>query len=387
MPFPVGHPAPCLGCGEGEKRSIRKTATRRSSGGARHARRAERIRRAERTSHVGRTSAGRTALRQAGLLVRATTGRPAPRRRHTAAGFLTVAAAVVGAAARYDRGEGGPVAAFLGTAVEGGIAGCALITVAVVCRRGRSERTRDTRLDGALITYLPGSALALLALAVVHAAWSRPDWQSAGTLPGEAAFRLLSLGQGILVVALAVVARGLYLRAPDPRTVLRGLGGPVVAMLACALGGYITGGAATDADQPGPTWHGYYTDIPGPPVVLSWQASVIPVLLILLLVPVVFLVVRTARRARRLGPVIEAEYAPEQPDEGRTRRIARIRATAALTDSAPWIVGVVSAATLLLERGRWPEPGSATRYRAGRRTGGGRSSNRSPTRPSRPAPG
>ncbi|MFF2602728.1 hypothetical protein ACFVVB_27040 [Streptomyces californicus] len=274
---------------------------------------------------------------------------------HTAAGFLTVAAAVVGAAARYDRGERGPVAAFLGTAVEGGIAGCALITVAVVCRRGRSERTRDTRLDGALITYLPGSALALLALAVVHAAWSRPDWQSAGTLPGEAAFRLLSLGQGILVVALAVVARGLYLRAPDPRTVLRGLGGPVVAMLACALGGVMTGGVAQRVadwlDGPGTPGMGHDTDIPGPPVVLSWQASVIPVLLILLLVPVVFLVVRTARRARRLGPVIEAEYAPEQPDEGRTRRIARIRATAALTDSAPWIVGVVSAATLLLGAG------------------------------------
>ncbi|CAM5227434.1 hypothetical protein SCALM49S_02645 [Streptomyces californicus] len=171
----------------------------------------------------------------------------------------------------------------------------------------------------------------------------------------EAAFRLLSLGQGILVVALAVVARGLYLRAPDPRTVLRGLGGPVVAMLACALGGVMTGGVAQRVadwlDGPGTPGMGHDTDIPGPPVVLSWQASVIPVLLILLLVPVVFLVVRTARRARRLGPVIEAEYAPEQPDEGRTRRIAGIRATAALTDSAPWIVGVVSAATLLLGAG------------------------------------
>ncbi|MFE9461267.1 hypothetical protein [Streptomyces californicus] len=271
---------------------------------------------------------------------------------HTAAGFLTVAAAVVGAAARYDRGEGGPVPAFLGTAVEGGITVCALITVAVVCRRGRSERTRDTRLDGILITCLPGSALALLALAVAHAAWSRPDWQSAGSLPGEATFRLLSLGQGLLVVALAVVARGLYRRTPDPRTVLRGLGGPAVAMLACALGGVMTGGVAQRVadwlDGPGTPGMGHDTDIPGPPVVLSWQASVIPVLLILLLVPVVFLVVRTTRRARRLGPVIEAEYAPEQPDEGRTRRIARIRATAALTDSAPWIVGVVSAATLLL---------------------------------------
>ncbi|MZG01674.1 hypothetical protein GTW62_05300, partial [Streptomyces sp. SID5614] len=38
---------------------------------------------------------------------------------HTAAGFLTVAAAVAGAAARYDRGTEGPVPRFIGAAVEG----------------------------------------------------------------------------------------------------------------------------------------------------------------------------------------------------------------------------------------------------------------------------
>ncbi|MGQ4726539.1 hypothetical protein ACUN3E_02670 [Streptomyces sp. Ju416(a)] len=274
---------------------------------------------------------------------------------HTAAGFLTVAAAVAGAAARHDRGAEGPVPGIIGAAVEGGIVLCALVVLWVVCRRGRSERTLDMRLDRALISYLPGSALALLALAVLYASWSRPDWQSSGALPGEATFRFLALGQGVLVVALAVVARGLYRRTPEPRTVLYGLGGPTVAMLACALGGVMTGGVAQRVadwlDGPGTPGMGREADIAGPPVLLSWQASVIPVLLLLLLVPVLVLVVRTARTARRLGPVIETEYAPEPPDEGRTRRIARIRATAALTDSAPWIVGVVSAATLLLGAG------------------------------------
>ncbi|MET8844172.1 hypothetical protein ABZW67_29235 [Streptomyces rubiginosohelvolus] len=274
---------------------------------------------------------------------------------HTAAGFLTVAAAVAGAAARYDRGTEGPVPRFIGAAVEGGIVLCALVVVWVVCRRGRSERTRDTRLDGALISYLPGSALVLLGLAVLYASWSRPDWQSSGALPVETAFRFLTLGQGVLVVALAVVALGLYRRIPEPRTVLYGLGGPAVAMLACALGGVMTGGVAQRVadwlDGPGTPGMGPSSDIAGPPVLLSWQASVIPVLLLLLLVPVLVLVVRTARTARRLGPVIEAEYAPEPSDEGRTRRIARIRAAAALTDSAPWIVGVVSTATLLLGAG------------------------------------
>ncbi len=244
-----------------------------------------------------------------------------------------------------------------GAAVEGGIALCTLVVIWVVCRRGRSERTRDARLDAALITYLPGSALALLALAVVHASWSRPDWQSSGSLPGETAFRLLALGQGLLVVALALVARDLYRRTPEPRTILYGLGGPAVAMLACALGGVMTGGVAQRVadwlDGPGSPGMGHGTDIAGPPVLLSWQASVIPVLLLLLLVPVLVLIVRTTRTARRLGPVIEEEYAPEPPDEGRTR----------------------------------PAPGAATRCRAGPPTGAGRSSNRSPRPRSRPAPG
>ncbi|MGW5065019.1 hypothetical protein ACWEQJ_02685 [Streptomyces cyaneofuscatus] len=271
---------------------------------------------------------------------------------HTAAGFLTVAAFVMGAAALHDRTVGSSVPPVFGVVIQGALVLCATVVVWVICRRGRSESVRDNRVDGALITYLPGSALALLGLAVVHAAWSRPEWVSSGSLSGETAFRLLALGQGLLVVIMALVARSLYRRTPEPRTTLYGLGGPSVAMLACALGGVMTGGVAQRVadwlDGPGTPGTGRGSIIEGPPVLLSWQASVIPVLLLLLLVPVLFLTVRTARRARRMGPDIEAEYAPEPPDRARTRRIARIRATAALTDSAPWIVGVVSAATLLL---------------------------------------
>ncbi|MFI8357593.1 hypothetical protein [Streptomyces cyaneofuscatus] len=290
---------------------------------------------------------------------------------HTAAGFLTVAAFVMGAAALHDRTVGSSVPPVFGLVIQGALVLCATVVVWVICRRGRSESVRDNRVDGALITYLPGSALALLGLAVVHAAWSRPEWVSSGSLSGETAFRLLALGQGLLVVIMALVARSLYRRTPEPRTTLYGLGGPSVAMLACALGGVMTGGVAQRVadwlDGPGTPGTGRGSIIEGPPVLLSWQASVIPVLLLLLLVPVVFLVVRTARRARRMGPDIEAEYAPEPPDRARTRRIARIRATAALTDSAPWIVGVVSAATLLLGAaavaGSWASgevPGLAT---------------------------
>ncbi|MCX5414471.1 hypothetical protein [Streptomyces sp. NBC_00059] len=271
---------------------------------------------------------------------------------HTAAGFLTVAAAVGGTAARHDRAADSPVPAVTGVLFEAALVLCALFVVAVVCHRGRSERRVDNLLDRAVITYLPGAALALLATGVVYAGWSRPGWTSSGTLPGETAFRVLTLGQGVLVVVLAAVALTLYRRAPEPRTTLRGLGGPAVAMLACALGGVMSGGmsqrVADWLDGPGTPGMGADSAIAGPPVLLSWQAAVIPVLLLLLLVPVVWLAVHTVRRARRLGPVIEAEYEEKHPEPGRTGQIARIRAAAALTDSAPGILGLLSAATLLL---------------------------------------
>lgn len=271
---------------------------------------------------------------------------------HTAAGFLTVAASVAGAAARHDRAVTGPVPEILGRLIEAALVLGALVVLWVVCRRGRSERRLDNGLDHALITYLPGAALALLVLAAVYAAWSRPAWVSVGALPGDVAFSVVTLGQGALVVVLAVVSLGLYRRTPEPRTVMYGLGGPAVAMLACALGGVMTGGVAQRVadwlDGSGTPGMGRNSAIEGPPVLLSWQASVIPVLLVLLAVPGLLLLVRTWLAARALEPEVDREYGQEWPDAARTRQIARIRATAALTDSAPWILGPVSGAALLL---------------------------------------
>ncbi|MFF2324404.1 MULTISPECIES: hypothetical protein [unclassified Streptomyces] len=271
---------------------------------------------------------------------------------HTAAGILTVAAFVAGAAARHDRGAGGPVPETLGRLIEAALVLGALVVLWVVCRRGRSERRPDNGLDRALITYLPGAALVLLVLAAVYAAWSRPAWVSTGALPGDLAFSVLTLGQAVLVVVLAAVSLGLYRRTPEPRTVMRGLGGPAVAMLACALGGVMTGGVAQRVadwlDGSGTPGMSRDAAIEGPPVLLSWQASVIPVLLVLLAVPAALLLVRTWLAARALEPEIDREYGNDRPDPGRTRQIARIRATAALTDSAPWILGPVAASALLL---------------------------------------
>ncbi|MFF4665559.1 hypothetical protein [Streptomyces sp. NPDC001282] len=270
---------------------------------------------------------------------------------HTAAGFLTVAAFVAGAAARHDRAAPGPVPDVFGRLIEAALVAGALVVLWVVCRRGRSERRLDNRLDRALVTYLPGAALALLVLAGGYAAWSRPGWVSTGALPGHLAFGVITLAQVLLVLLLAGVALGLYRRTPEPRTVLHGLGGPVVAMLACALGGVMTGGVAQrvadwldGSGTPGTAG----AVIEGPPVLLSWQAAVIPVLLALLVIPALLLLVRTWLTARALEPGIDREYGKERPDPARTRQIARIRAAAALTDSAPAIVGPVAGATLLL---------------------------------------
>ncbi|MFB7607548.1 hypothetical protein [Streptomyces gardneri] len=264
---------------------------------------------------------------------------------HTAAGFLTVAAALTTATSRHDTGA----RAAVGLALQAALVALGTTVLWVVCRRGRSERRVDLRVERALVSWLPFTALGVLALTALHAGWSRPGWVSTGTLPGDAAFGALTLAQGGLVVALGAVALLLQRPRKDPRTALRGLGGPAVAMLACAVAGVMSGGVAQRvADWLDDAGAGQGPRI-GPPVLLSWQASVIPVLLLLLLAPAALLAVRTVLDARRLRPAVEADYdAEDEPDPVRTGRIAAGRARAGLTDSAPVLVGVVSGATLLL---------------------------------------
>ncbi|GAB2847778.1 hypothetical protein GCM10027074_13100 [Streptomyces deserti] len=268
---------------------------------------------------------------------------------HTAAGLLTVAAAVGTAAARYDREAGGPaVLDVLGLLLAAALVAGAIAVVWVVCRRGRTENRLDKELDAHLVRRLPLAALVLLALTLVYAGWERPGWVSAGRLPGDATFGAIALVQGLLVVVLAVVAHVLYRTHPEPRAVLRGLGGPVVVMLACALGGVMSGGVAQRVSD----WlDGTGTSIKGPPVLLTWQASVIPPLLVVLLVMCGWLARRAWRLARAERAVVERDYPDEAGDPGRTRRIASARAMATLTDQAPVLIGVTSTATLVLGAG------------------------------------
>ncbi|MFD9904303.1 hypothetical protein [Streptomyces sp. NPDC059063] len=273
---------------------------------------------------------------------------------HAAAGLLTVAAAVAASAARYDRRPGGPALLdALGWALLAALAVALAFVVWVVCRRGRSEQRLDQRIDRALVRRLPFAALGLLLLSVLYAGWSRPAWTSAGRLPGNTTFGGIALVQGALVLALAVVAALIHRRAPDARAAMRGLGGPAVAMLACALGGVMSGGGSQRlADWlDGTGSPGAGGTIGGPPALLTWQASVIPPLLVVVAVLAAVLGVRTARTLRRELAQVPRDYPDERQDTARTRSIASTRAGAALTDQAPLIVGVTSATTLLLGAG------------------------------------
>ncbi|MEV7616223.1 hypothetical protein [Streptomyces sp. NPDC089799] len=291
---------------------------------------------------------------------------------HTAAGLLTVAAAVTVPAADFDRRSAGGPPDGLGWCAQAALAAGAAVVVWVVCRRGRAETRLDHRIDRAVVSLLPGAALALLALCTGYACWSRPGWTATGRLPGDAAFGLIMLGQGCCALALVAVTVPLRRAARTPgrtpgraqvRTAGRtpvgtpavgGFGGPAVALLACALGGVMAGGLAqrvADWLDGGATPGEPGAPLPGPPVLLSWQSSVLPPLLLALLLPAVLFGLRGARLRRRIAATVADEYPGQPYDRDRSRRIAAARATAGLTDSTPWFVAAVSGLTLVLGAG------------------------------------
>ncbi|WP_367123181.1 hypothetical protein [Streptomyces phytohabitans] len=264
---------------------------------------------------------------------------------HTAAGLLTVAAALTAATARFDGGSGGTGALdATGLALAALIAAGAAWATYAVCRRGRKERQPDDTLDRVTVRLLPAAAGAVLALAAAHAFWSRPGWRSTGQLPGDETFAVLAVVQGTLIVALAALGVRLHRASRVPRTALAGLAPAAVAMLACGLGGLMSGGVTQ--------WVSDRLDgsIPGPPTLLTWQASAIPVLLGIVLVVLLGLLVRVRRSGSRLVPHLHEGYAAEDADrdESRSRRIAGAIARAGVTDTAPPLVGLVAAVALAL---------------------------------------
>ncbi|NJQ07146.1 hypothetical protein [Streptomyces lonarensis] len=268
---------------------------------------------------------------------------------HTAAGLLTVCAALLSAGWAHDHGtEGGAVLATTGTALAAATAAGGAAVLVLVTRYGRNETQIADPPPHRAVTLLPVACAVLLAATAVHTAWERPGQTADGALPGTVVFPVLTVAQGLMIVGLAAAALRLHRLARDTdRTALAGLGGPAVALLSCALAGALTGGATqrfTDWLTAGSeTLH-------GPPVMLSWQAAAIPSLIAVAALLGLVAAVRVRRDRRRLAPTVAAAYPGEStpPDDHRSGTIASALARARLTDSAPAVVGTLAAASLLL---------------------------------------
>ncbi|MFI2240874.1 hypothetical protein [Streptomyces chrestomyceticus] len=280
---------------------------------------------------------------------------------HTAAGLLTIAVALLVTGLDFDRrtGHGGALSV-LGRVLLALVLLLVSLTVRVVCRTARCEAEPDEHHDRFVVKVLPFAALVALVLSAVHTAWSRPGWVSGDRLPGSGAFGGIAVLQGLLVLGLLVTAGFLQNAARrhgrgDGRAALKGFHGAAVALLGCALGGVLTGGAAqrlADWMDGGATPGQPGASIAGPAVVLSWQASVLPVLLVVVAAFAVLAGVQMLVVRRKVEPDIPGLYdKQERPDEQRVRRIAGTIARAGLTDSAPVLLGAVCLVTLVLGAG------------------------------------
>lgn len=275
---------------------------------------------------------------------------------HTAAGLLAVASALLPVTAAADDDTGGGLRA-AGWVLAALVAAGWVAVVALVCRSGRTEAEPDMGEDRRTVRALPLTALALLAAVLVHTAWSRPDWVSSGRLPGTSVFGGLAVAQGVLAAGLALTGLVLQRRATGGSPALRGLGGACVAVLAGAVAGVFSGGLAqrvADWLDRGAT-PGESGPFAGPPVVLSWQATVIPLVALLVLLLAVAGAGRMWVLRRRLATEVAGLYPTEhrytEDNDPRTGRIAGAIARARLTDDAPTAIGAAALATLVLGAG------------------------------------
>ncbi|MBL1067227.1 hypothetical protein [Streptomyces sp. 7-21] len=266
---------------------------------------------------------------------------------HTAAALLTVCAALLAVTARRDAGADGsaPLAAAGWALAALTAAGMAAVT-ALQLRHHRTEDEPDVQPVPRAVAALPWAALGLLLLTAVYTAWDRPGWQASGRLTADGVLTALIAVQGALVLGLALAAAALHRRAPrGARGVLAGLGGAAVALLACALGGALTGGVTQyTSDLLDPAAGEPDGLIPGPPVLLSWQAAAVPALLCGLVVAAAAAAWRAWRRRQRLREQVRGWYPGEscEAEPARSRSIATAVALAELTDLLPQFVGGIT---------------------------------------------
>jgi hypothetical protein len=130
---------------------------------------------------------------------------------------------------------------------------------------------------------------------------------------------------------------------------LGGFAGPATAMLGIGLGNLFSAGVTVWVAQ----WlMGKGTlgiTIPGPPLLLTWHSSGVPVLAALLAVTLLGLGVRLLRAKHRLVPQVDAAYrVGKAANPTRTGQIAGAAARAGLTDSGPAVIAVLAVLAYLL---------------------------------------
>ncbi|MFI6285108.1 hypothetical protein ACIBCM_10165 [Streptomyces sp. NPDC051018] len=232
-----------------------------------------------------------------------------------------------------------------------GVAGLAgfitLLTVLEIARAGRGTRLDERSLTRA--RWLPTAAIVLF-LTAVALSWTVPgtDIPAGGHLPG-----VRPLSSAVPVVEVALVA-GLFLCRParssrgSGRGVLLGCGGPVVALLACWLATVLSAvPAVATANLLGGRTAAGVEDIEGVPV-FQHIAALGPLLLVYVALPLALAINALRRRtARRLHFEVERDYRGEAADRLRSEEITAARGSAALTGTAPLVLGLMGGAALV----------------------------------------
>jgi hypothetical protein len=277
---------------------------------------------------------------------------------HTVVGLVMVATALTVPALRQDiRHPAAPLPA-LGWALMGTLLLLAAGAAAIAVRTDRTENELDEAPALGTTRLLLTGSVAMVPAAMLYSGWSRPHWVSTGRLPAAGVFSLVTVAQGTLIAGLALAAALLHRARPAAfaggGVALRGQAGPAVALLACAISGVLTGGAAErTADWlDGPSTPGQPGGpLDGPPAVLVWESSVIPFVLVVIVLFAVVGAWRLRRQETALRQEVEALYPDEKYHRSRTDTIASAIATARLTDRAPLLLGVLCVAAFGLGAG------------------------------------
>lgn len=299
---------------------------------------------------------------------------------HVAAALLTVDFVLLVPALRRDQGGSGSAAVpgwillALVAVLTGGV-------VTALTRSNRHEAEQDDRPDPWPLRHLHWAALGVLPPTVVYVGWTRAGWHAEGRMPGaETTFLALCVLQLALVLLLVGAVQLLRsarrgtavpMPAPDPLSVpspdpharavadtafggpdgpaLLGFAGPATATLAIGVGNLFTAGATVWMAQ----WlMGKGTlgvTLPGPPLLLTWHSSGVPLLALLLALPLLGLVVRMMRLKSSLVAQVNQAYQVEPPGSpARAAQIAGAMAKARLTDSGPMLVGTIAVLAFLL---------------------------------------